>query len=233
MRKPPLLLFLLALSADALAQDGTSAANVLYRCTDAKGNLTVQNMPCPQGMREQKQIVGELKTAPMAPSLSAPASTPAPADFRMPDATMPVNPPLQPDVDRNDDPTAIQANGNAPTGNANATNNAPRLPPPVLFQCSTYDDNTYISEDPMPPPRRVPLQTTGLNGDPRLGRGDAYELKRDSCVRMPDQKLCAAWRQRLGETEVAWRYGKLENVDRNKAEFQRVQHIVNETTCSR
>lgn len=217
-------LLFLALAANACAQESAPASNVLYRCTDAKGNLTIQNAPCPAGMREQKQTVGALKTAPL------PGAQPF-----VPNSTPPPNfhPDAQPDATAKNPQDSAAADATAPNttaaGNCDGTpraDNAPRLPPPALFQCTTYDNDGYISEDPMPPPRRVPLQTTGLNGDPRLGQGQAWEVKHDSCARVPDGKLCDAWRKRLGETEVAWRYGKPENVAKNKVEYQRVLRIV-------
>lgn len=239
MKRLLLSLSLLGASALVHAQDAAPASNVLYRCTDAKGGLTLQNMPCPPGMREQKQTVGELKTAPL-PGTRTSAPSGAPMDSRPPEASAnsQPDPALQhPEDYRIVDSAAAPASATVPTANdcdggvPKPKRDAPRLPPPVLFQCTTYDNDGYISEDPQPPPRRVPLQTTGLNGNPALGQGQAWELKRDTCVRVPDGKLCDAWRKRLGETEVAWRYGTLQNVDKNKAEYQRVLHIVSDSTC--
>jgi hypothetical protein len=54
----------------------------------------------------------------------------------------------------------------------------------------------------------------------------------DVCARVPDQRLCSAWKKRLGETEVAARYAKPENEARNRAEYQRVLRIVTEAGCA-
>lgn len=57
---------------------GSNAQDVaIYRCTDPSGALTVQNMPCPKGMQQQKKLM----TAPVAPApvpAAAPVAAPAP-----------------------------------------------------------------------------------------------------------------------------------------------------------
>jgi len=63
-----LLLALLALFA------GTAHATTIYRCTDAKGSVTMQNdTPCPAGSKQEVRQIGELPTAP------APVGKPAAA----------------------------------------------------------------------------------------------------------------------------------------------------------
>src|SRR3546814_15297003 len=52
---------------------------------------------------------------------------------------------------------------------------ADRLPPPPLYQCNTWDNQHYLSEDADPKPRCVQLQTTGLAGDPNRAGGQACE----------------------------------------------------------
>ena len=47
---------------------------VFYRCTDASGALTLQNMPCPKGEKQEKKVMQGVNSMPMA----APASTPRP-----------------------------------------------------------------------------------------------------------------------------------------------------------
>jgi hypothetical protein len=54
----------------------------------------------------------------------------------------------------------------------------------------------------------------------------------DQCARVPDGALCDAWKKRRDETEVAWRFARSENSDKNRADFDRVARIVNESTCS-
>ena len=108
---------------------------------------------------------------------------------------------------------------------------APRLPPPVLFQCTTYDNDSYLSEEQEQPPRCLRLRTVGLDGNPAAGAGQACEVVRDTCARVADGALCDAWKKRRDETEVAWRFARRENVDRNRAEYERVARILSESDC--
>ncbi|MFT4256267.1 MAG: DUF4124 domain-containing protein [Pseudoxanthomonas sp.] len=210
----PLLLFAHAACADETA---------IYRCTDASGALTVQNMPCPKGMTEQKKVMQALPTSPAAAKPAPPA-----APSTTPVATTPDPAASQPDEFR------ILDSANLPAANAPppAPNTDKRLPPPVLFQCTTWNRDGYISENPNPPPRCVPLRSVGLDGNPAAGAGEACEMKQDQCARVPDGALCDAWKKRLGETEVAWRFGRPENAEKNQAEYERVQRIVNESACA-
>ena len=182
---------------------------VFYRCTDASGALTLQNMPCPKGEKQEKKVMQGVNSMPMA----APASTPRPAVA--PHAT--VVAPTTPPTDAAAQPVVPEAD---------------RLPPPVLFQCTTHDKDSYISEDPEPAPRCVLLRTTGLDGNPQSGAGEACEVVRDQCARVPDGALCDAWKKRLGETAVALRFGRPENQEKNRAEHERVQDIVSHSTCT-
>ena len=114
--------------------------------------------------------------------------------------------------------------------------NAPEkvpTPPPVLFQCITYDKDSYITEDEEPQSRCVALRTVGLDGNPQGGAGEACEMMRDTCARVADGALCDAWKKRLGETEVAWRFARAGNERKNKQEFERTQKIWNQSTCGK
>lgn len=182
---------------------------VFYRCTDTAGHLTIQNSPCPKGTREEKKLMQGIGTVPMG-KLATPA-TPAPVVPSKPEAA-PVAPPAQAAPAVEDD--------------------KPRLPPPVLFQCTTYNRDSYITESGEAQKRCVPLRTIGLDGNPSTGAGQACDVVYDQCARVPDGALCDAWKKRLGETEVAWRFGRAENTQKNQAEFERVQRIVNESTCA-
>lgn len=201
---PVLLLFASSAHADEV---------VFYRCTDASGALTMQNMPCPKGSKQEKKVMQSVNTVPMggaAPAKPAPSHVPSPASPAAAPTTA----------------TAAQA---APTPAEAAAEK--RLPPPVLFQCTTYDKDTYITEGEEPQSRCVPLRTVGLDGNPQTGAGEACEMKRDQCARVPDGALCEAWKKRLGETEVAWRFARPGNEAKNKAEFERTQKIWRESAC--
>src|SRR3546814_6318329 len=60
---------------------------------------------------------------------------------------------------------------------------ADRLPPPPLYQCNTWDNQKYLSEDADPKPRCVQLQTTGLAGDPNRARSEENTSELRSLMR--------------------------------------------------
>jgi hypothetical protein len=202
----------------ALAPSAAFAAEVVfYRCTDAAGALTVQNMPCPQGQKQEKRVMQGITTVPMAPA-TPPTFTPAPAAklpavSASPAATTPAQ--------------AVAESAAAPA----KIEEGKRLPPPILFQCTTYDNDRYLTEESEPPSRCKTLRTVGLDGNPEAGAGQACEVVKDICARVPDGALCDAWKKRRDETEVAWRFARPENADKNKTDFDRVNRIVNESTC--
>lgn len=188
----------------------------IYRCTDAGGALTVQNMPCPKGSRQEKKLMQAVTTVPApaaaTPAPARPAPEAAPAAAATPVAPSPA--PASPTPT-----TAAPVSGSA------------RLPPPNLFHCSTRDEGSYITEDSEPASRCVPMQTVGLDGNPQGGAGEACEVIKDQCARVPDEALCDAWKKRRDEAEVAWRFTRPSTEEKNKAEFDRMQRILAESTC--
>lgn len=189
-------LLCLLLSASAISAQEV----VFYRCTDTAGALTLQNMACPKGSKQEKKVMQAVSTIPMG---AASAPTPVP-------------------------PATTTTDAGTPARGGDTS----RLPPPNLFQCTTHDKDSYITENEEPQSRCVALRTVGLDGNPDTGAGQACEVIKDQCARVPDVDLCAAWKKRLGETEVAWRFARPGNADANKAEHERVQRILGETACS-
>ena len=123
----------------AIAPASRAGDVVIYRCTDASGALTLQNAPCPKGMKQEQRTLQGVNTVPMAPANSA--SPPTTAQTR---PAAPTRPATQ-----------------EPAPAAPATD-ASRLPPPVLFQCTTYDKDTYVTEDSEPASvRRAAHDRTG------------------------------------------------------------------------
>lgn len=205
-------LLLLALSCGISGIATATAAEItIYRCTDASGALTLQNAPCPKGMKQEARTMQGVNSVPMAPGQTGTAPPPATAPAAPAPATTPT--------------TGVVAPPAAPSPDTR------RLPPPVMFQCTTYDKGRYVTEDPEPASRCVALQTIGLDGNPQSGAGQACEVVRDVCARVPDGALCDAWKQRRDETEVAFRFARPENAEKNRAEYERVARIVAESSC--
>lgn len=203
-----------------LACAGASAQGkvVIYRCTDAIGQLTVQNnTPCPKGSREEKRVIEDAPVSSAPPTfITAPVAPIAPA-----------NPPPHPPVS-----SQLPSVKNPRPAPASTIADADRLPPPVLFECRTYDNGRYLSDDGKPPQRCAPLQTTGL-GSAGNGAGVACQMMDDQCQRIADEHLCENWKQRLREAESALRFGRNDHRDASAAEVARIQRIVTESTCGR
>ncbi|WP_027081114.1 hypothetical protein [Luteimonas mephitis] len=198
------------LAAATLAPAQETRQDTIYRCTDALGALTIQNgTPCPKGSRQEVQVVESPMVIPRFEA-PPPVVTAAPEPEPVPAPAEPERPQAPPPAKLAD---------------------AQRLPPPPLYQCSTWDNDRYLSEDPEPKPRCVALQTTGLAGDPNRAGGQACEMKYDLCARVPDGAACEGWKQRQREIESTWRYAPGADKPRLQDEFARVTKILNDTTC--
>ena len=68
-------------------------------------------------------------------------------------------------------------------------------------------------------------------GPQQGGAGQACEVVRDTCARVADGALCDAWKKRRDETEVAFRFARPENTEKNRADYERVVRIVAESSC--
>ena len=211
MRMPALLAAVCAV-AWLLPAHAAPAGVVIYRCTDAFGALTVQNdVPCPKGSKQKKQVI---QAPPPMPAYRPPQRVERAAPVP-PAATAPTPP-----APASDPAVATIAD-------------ADRLPPPLLYQCNTYDNDSYLSETGTPPPRCVRLQTTDLAGTADDNVGVACQMVTDQCQRVPDGGICAAWKRRLRELEAGWKFARAEDAAAAKSEYERVLRIVRDSTCGR
>ncbi|WP_434989231.1 DUF4124 domain-containing protein [Xanthomonas melonis] len=193
---------------------GSAAQEVaIYRCTDPGGALTVQNMPCPKGMQQQKKLM----TAPAAVPF-APGGSPAPAPAR-PAAAAPT-PPVAPAAAP---ATPVAAPAPPPTST---------LPPPPLFECTAHDNGRYFTEDREPATRCLPTQTTNLAGGPATGGGTACEVVTDRCAPVPDQSLCEAWRKRAEQAESTWRFSDQAQAAERKQRYDQMRRVLDESRCA-
>lgn len=214
-----------------LAASGAQAQGkvVIYRCTDAIGQLTVQNnTPCPKGSTQEKRVIEDAPVSSAPPTVITgpgqfPTAPPAhpPVSSQLPQVARPPQAP----------PPAAAPAPASPLPKANIAD-ADRLPPPALYECRTYDNGRYLNDDGKPPQRCAPLQTTGL-GSVGSGAGVACQMVDDQCQRIPDERLCENWKQRLREAESALRFGRADVRDASAAEYARIQRIVVESTCGK
>lgn len=213
----------LMIVASLLAPLAAAEEVVFYRCTDAAGGLTLQNMPCPKGSKQEAKVMQGVSSMP----------APAPGTARLNPPASAAIAPASPAPATVPDPTAgVPQKADTAADPADPIDSAELLPPPVLFQCTTYNKDTYITESAESQSRCVALRTVGLDGNPMTGAGEACEVVQDLCARVPDEALCDAWQKRHGEAEVAWRFTRAETEQKNKDEFERVQRILAGSNCA-
>ena len=201
---------LLLIASDALP---ARAAVVIYRCTDASGAVTVQNdTPCPKGSKQTRRVLETPPPSATPAYVEAPAVVPDPVPALPPPAPEPPAPAADP-------------------ASARAQPDGERLPPPPLFECTTYDNDHYLSDDGTPSERCAPLEISGIGDGSAPGVGAACQKTTDTCQRVPDGAACDAWKRREREARATLMFGRAEDKDKNEAEYERVQRIVTESTC--
>lgn len=196
-------------SSPAPAQDSV----VIYRCTDASGELTVQNdQPCPKGSRQERRVIESDPVPAMPPAPPSPASIPA--------APEPVGPlvPLAPMPQ-----AAAAVVDAAPPPEAGE--------PPPLFACRTWDGRRYLHVDGSPPERCAPLRTQGLDGSRTGGAGAACEVRRDTCEAVPPEDLCDQWAVRLRDAEADLQFGR-GDAGTVAALVERVRNVIAGSHCT-
>lgn len=190
-----LVLCLAAFATPALAQQV-----VIYRCTDAAGNVTVQNdEPCPKGAREKRDVV----------------TTPPPLPVFEPPETLELyTPPVR----------IVQRPG--------ATTEEPQpQPPPPLFQCATWDQLHYYTEEAKPQKHCAPLQVVGFDGVSRP-QASACEMVDDQCTEVAPENLCQAWKRRVDEAEFRWRFPGADADGSRRVEYERLKATHEASNCA-
>jgi hypothetical protein len=199
------LLALLLCTPAAFSQE-----TVFYKCTDAKGSVSMQNgTPCAPGMKQEIRRIGEVRTVPV-PEKKKPVEpereAPVLGDFVLVSG---------PNMKRKPAPEAAE------------------LPaPPPLFQCRTWDGDDYLGEEEKPPPRCAPLQVVGIDGSRQLGAGTACEMRDDTCTAIPDEGLCDAWLRRLDDAEFKLKYAGADNRGERQATYDGIDAKVKASRCS-
>ena len=104
--------------------------------------------------------------------------------------------------------------------------------PPALFQCTTWQRDSYFGETATPEPRCAPLDVVGIDGSRALGMGQACEMKEDSCVEVPADQLCDTWYRKLDQAEFKLRYAGNDNRAERQREFDDVDAKIKASNCS-
>lgn len=212
------------LGAALLASASVAGAQevAIYRCTDPSGALTVQNMPCPKGMQQQKKLMTAPAAVPLTPGVAGAASPARTAPATQPRTT--------PKADVSAAAPAAPPVPVAPT--PPATSSISTLPPPPLFECTAHDNGRYFTEDREPATRCLPMQTTNLAGGPATGGGSACEVVTDRCAPVPDQTLCEAWRQRAEQAESTWHFSDEAQSAERKQRYAQMRRVLDESRCA-
>jgi hypothetical protein len=191
---------------------GSAHATTIYRCTDANGNVTMQNdTPCAPGMKQEVRTIGEVPTAP------APARRPAEAPVQS-------GPPpgAQFELVRGPVDSVLPAT---------RVPEAERKPPPPLFQCRTWDEDSYVTESETPQARCAVLNTVGIDGTSAMGAGQACEMKTDTCVALDGPALCQAWQRRIDEAKFRMTFAPDADKAARTAEYERQLAAYVDTSC--
>jgi hypothetical protein len=206
----PVLIVAVGLALLLAPRPATSQDMLFYKCTNAKGEVSLQNgTPCAPGMTQEIRRIGEVRTVPVPakkPDAPAAPTPPVLGDFVLVSG---------PNMQRKPAPEA-----------------AALPPPPPLFQCKTWEGDTYFGETDKPEPRCIPLQVTGIGGAANLGAGSACEMKQDACTATPAEQLCEAWLRRLDEAEFKLKYASRDDEDERKRTFDAIEAKVKASSCS-
>ena len=199
-----ILLLLCAVSVQA-------QETIFYKCTDAKGNVSMQNgVPCAAGMKQEVRRIGEVKTVPV------PAKKPAVVEA-------PEEKPAYGEV--------VMVRGPA-MKRAPAPEAAALPAPPPLFHCRTWENKDYLSETDKPEPSCAPLQVVGIDGSAALGMGSACEMKYDTCTAIPAEQLCASWYRHLDDAEFKLKYASDDSRREKQAVFDAIDKQIKGSNCS-
>lgn len=200
----------IALLLAPAARTVSAQETVFYKCTDAKGNTSLQNgTPCAPGMKQEIRRIGSVRTVPVPdkkPAVAAPVEKPVYGEFVLVSG---------PNMKRKPAPEASIL-----------------PPPPALYQCTTWEGDTYFGETDAPEPRCAPLQVTGIDGSANLGAGSACEMKQDTCEAIPADGLCDAWLRRLDDADFKLKYAGRGNESERKAAFDAIDAKVKASRCS-
>lgn len=106
----------------------------------------------------------------------------------------------------------------------------PWVPPPPMYQCTSYDGIVRESEVYDPNPHCEPLAL--YFPDPQRltpEQGMSCRWVQDSCVRLSDEQTCAVFRQKKREAASALLHAFSDTQSYRKSELQRLTQIVDES----
>jgi hypothetical protein len=240
MRAAPLLAIagLLLLPADGM-QARQSAAVTVYRCVDAKGHVTLGDVPCPAGTRGEARTMQRPQDAPPRPAPPAtatpPPAPPAPREVVVLRAPQPMYECVAPDGTRY---TSETAEGNprwVPLWTLGYRAGRGRGAGAPDGSLATDRLNEYHASRPLggrvgaPTPTPTPPPPGGGQRPPQrppvhgYGYGTPGTWVRDTCYALPPAEVCARLRDR--RDEIRRRFFNAQETER--AELRREERGIN------
>ncbi len=171
----------------------------VYRCTDAKGAVSLQDDPCPKGAVQSTRQMQRPVDAPArsaAPAPTKPAASPAAALAPPPDDVRPDFAPPPPPLYRCTSYDGI-------TRDSEVYDPNPRCEPLALY----YPDARYLTPE-----------QAGL-----------CRWVQDSCVRLSDAAACERFKQKKQEAGSAALHAFSDTAAYRKSELERLTQIVEES----
>ena len=220
---------MLALSLPALAH-AQGAPDIVFRCTDADGEVAVQDTPCPSGSAQIIQRRGASAVSSATTSLGEAPTSPLAAGSSVLDSD---HPPAPAETDATGsgeailDSAVLRARAAAQSGAA-----AARPPLPVVFRCIRSDGGSYFHELEPAPARCASLAINGLGGGVAPTNAASCEVVRDTCTEIGLEQRCGAWQQRLRDARGAETFAPAEGRQLARSERLRVQAILEASDCA-
>lgn len=212
-------LLLLATPLAAPAQEG-----IVFRCTDADGDVTVQDGPCPSGSAQIIQRRGASATSTTSTALG---DAPSPGTGVLDSRLLPA-----PGADASGagagllDSDLLRAQAQARASGAPA-----RPPLPEIYRCTTREGAQYLHEREPAPPACADLSISGLGGSVAPDNAASCEVVRDACDALAEDLRCGAWQQRLRDARGRERFALPENQVEAGNERARIESVLTASDC--
>lgn len=233
------LLLLLSIASPALAD-----ASIVFRCTDADDNVSVQSTPCPKGSH---QVMQRMNAGPsraetsVSTSASPPPPAPAPSTPVPPPAAtnVPLIPGTQIPMERTISEAYQVERGNAILDSANLPRpgdveeeaDASKPPLPAIYQCQRADGGRYLHELEPSPAHCELLNVTGLGGATPVNAASC-EVVRDDCQEIAEADRCGAWQQRFRNARGQESFASADRKAAASAERARLEAVLAASSCA-
>lgn len=175
---------------------------VIYRCTGEDGGLTLQDFPCAGGQAQTERRY-ERPVDPPPRDEPVPVASPAP-------------------VEPDEGPAAAEPQPEPSTV----------VVVPALFECRTFDAQTYFSERGDGNRRCVPLSISRIGSGPLPGSASACEWVVDECTRLDPEEACAGWQRLHRDAVRAEREAFSDTLAQVREDLDRISAI-RDSACAR